>query len=136
MKRLLSTLLVMFLALSVSADDIAVTVYNKEIGVVSENRTIEFDKGINKTSITDIPARIDPGSVRFEILNNRAGISILEQDYAYDLINPEKIFAKYIDKKIEIIDTDGQLHSGILAAPRDSPFTVNKRHERQCDIHL
>jgi hypothetical protein len=45
----------------------------------------------------------------------------LEQNYAYDLVSPEQLFAKYIDNRIDLIDKEGRMYSGdLLAYARDA----------------
>ncbi len=109
-------LLAALLPVMVAADDIAVTVYNSNLGVVSETRTLDFSSGINRIAFTDVPSRIDATSVRFELMDSSADVAILEQNYAFDLVSPEKIYEKYIDNKIELVDKEGQLYSGTLLA--------------------
>ena len=67
MKKLTLFIMIMMLPVVISADDLAVTVYNSNIGVVSETRTMRFDKGFGELIVTDIPSSIDRTSVRFDI---------------------------------------------------------------------
>ena len=46
-----------------AADELAVTVYNSNLGVVSETRQLEFSKGIGKLAFRDVPSQIDAASV-------------------------------------------------------------------------
>jgi len=96
------------------AAEVSVTVYNANLGVIREIRTLNFEKGLGKISFIDVPTQIDPTSVGFELLDKKKSVSILEQNYAYDLVSPEKIYTKYIDKEIDIIDKEGQIFSGTL----------------------
>ncbi len=96
--------------------DVIVTVYNSNLGVVSETRQLDFQKGVNQLAFKDVPALIDASSVRFELLNQKSSVAILEQNYAFDLVNPDQMYAKYIDKDIELIDKDGKVFTGTLLA--------------------
>lgn len=98
----------------ISAADIAVTVYNDNLGVVNETRTLEFKKGVGQLSFTDVPALIDASSVRFDLVNGGKAVTILEQNYAFDLVGPEQMYAKYIDKQIELTDEKGNVYNGVL----------------------
>jgi len=113
-----------FLATSGVADQTAVTIYNSDLGVVSETRTLSFDKGIGQLQFTDVPWAIDPASVRFEALGTGKNVNILEQNYVYDLVSPQQMYQKYIDKKIELIDKEGQLYTGILLAHSNGAVTL------------
>ncbi len=86
-------LITIFMTLAVLASaslagDVAVTIYNSNLGVVSETRSLEFAKGINRLAFTDVPSQIYPASVRFSLVDGGRNISILEQNYAYDLVRP------------------------------------------------
>lgn len=110
---LMALFTVLMLAGSLAAE-VSVTVYNRNLGVIREVRTLSFDKGMGSVSFTDVPSQIDPTSVGFELLDKKKSVLILEQNYAYDLVSPEKIYAKYIDKTIDIIDKEGRIYSGAL----------------------
>ena len=107
-----------------SADEVAVTVYNSNLGVVSETRSLDFQKGINKLAFRDVPSQIDPNSVRFELVGSGDGVAILEQNYAFDLVSPDQIYKKYIDKKVELIDKDANLYAGTLLAVGGGAVTL------------
>ncbi len=106
--------LMLGLAAAVSADDIAVTVYNSDLGVISEKRTLTFEKGVGRLAFQDVPSRIDPASVRFGLTSDAAAVTILEQNYQFDLVNSGKMMAKYIDKEIELVSKDGDVYTGTL----------------------
>jgi hypothetical protein len=125
--------LLLMLAAGVVADDLAVTVYNSNLGVVSETRTLLFEKGTGQLQFRDVPALIDPGSVRFEIMSSGRNISILEQNYAYDLVRPQQMFLKYLDQKIELMDDDGRIITGELLSS-DSKSVVLKESSGKIKI--
>ena len=104
------------LALTVSADEVAVTVYNNDLGVVSEVRQLELAKGVNQLSFRDVPSQIDANSVRFDVIGAEKEVSILEQNYVFDLVSPEQMYKKYIDQTIDLVDKEGRLYSGQLLA--------------------
>ncbi len=110
---IISVFVVLLLAGSLAAE-VSVTVYNGNLGVVREIRHLSFDKGKGQVSFIDVPSQIDPTSVGFKLLDKNKSVSILEQNYAYDLVSPDKIYAKYIDKDIDIIDKEGRIFGGTL----------------------
>ena len=99
---------------AVMAADIAVTVYNDNLGVINETRQLEFKSGVGQLRFADVPAQIDASSVRFDLVNGTKSVTILEQNYAYDLVGPEQMYAKYIDKQIELTDEKGNVYRGTL----------------------
>ncbi len=108
--------IILFLTLLASAAiaDVHVTVYNSNLGVIRETRSLEFQKGTGIISFVDVPTAIDATSVGFELVDKSKSVAILEQNYAYDLVSPDKIYSKYIDKDIDLYNKDGQLFSGTL----------------------
>ncbi len=108
----------------VSADELAVTVYNSNLGVVSETRQLEFSKGMGKLAFRDVPSLIDAASVRFELVKPGHKVDILDQNYAYDLISPGKLYARYLDSQIELVDKQGGLYSGKLLAQVANSVTL------------
>lgn len=113
----------------IAADDLAVTVYNNNLGVVNETRPLEFKKGINRLEFQDVPSSIDASSVRFDVVGG-GDVTILEQNYAYDLVSPDQLYKKYIDKEIELIDKDGRLYAGILLAANAGAVTLQEKSGR------
>ena len=85
-----------------SAPGLALTVYNDNFAVVRENRTIDFQKGINTIKFTDVASQIDPTSVTFESLSVPGSINILEQNYEYDLLDTASLLKRYIDKPVKL----------------------------------
>lgn len=124
MRTMKSILLLLALPLTLAADEVAVTVYNSNLGVISETRSLTFNKGIDRLSFRDVPSQIDAASVRFEVVSPGRKVSILEQNYAFDLVSPQQMYQKYIDKEIELIDKDGRLFSGTLLAYNSGAVTL------------
>ena len=124
MKALCMALISMAAAASLAAEDVSVTVYNSNLGVVSEVRSLEFSSGVHKVAFKDVPAQIDPASVRFEPVGSSQNIAILEQNYAFDLVSTGTLFSRYIDHEISLLDKDGKLISGTLFASDNNNVTL------------
>ncbi len=87
---------------SLSYAEVSVTIYNQDLGLVKDVRVLEFKKGRSIIKFTDVAARIDPTSVHFKPVNPSDRVSILEQNYQYDLVSSTKILQKYVDEEIEL----------------------------------
>ncbi len=124
--RVMTFLMMAFLMIGTAtqAEELAVTVYNSNLGVISETRQLDFDKGVGKLAFRDVPAQIDAASVRFEVTGGGGEVSILEQNYAYDLVSPNQMYNRYLDQQIELIDKTGRLYAGKLLAQGDGAVTV------------
>jgi len=83
---------------------VAVTVYNVDLALVRETRTLELDRaGEGTMRFMDVPSAINPRTVHLKPLGG-ADLSVLEQNYEYDLISPEKLMQKYVGKELEIVE--------------------------------
>ncbi len=85
------------------AGDVELTVYNQNLGLVKEQRTIQLKKGINEVNFTDVASKIDATSVHFKSITAPNDAKVLEQNFEYDLVSREKLLQKYIDKEIELV---------------------------------
>jgi hypothetical protein len=96
-----------------AARDLRVTVYNSNIGVVKDVRPAELERGINELSMDEIASRIDPTSVRLSV-DGRGQIDIIEQNFEYDLISPDKLLQKYLEDTVDITTEDAKQYRGTL----------------------
>ena len=75
--------------------DLAVTVYNSDIALVRDVRELQLPRGGFDLRFMDIAATVNPATVHFRSLTEPARVSVLEQNYEYDLLEPEKLLRKY-----------------------------------------
>jgi len=101
---------------------VGLTIYNDNFAVVRESRPMDFEKGLNTVKFTDVASAIDPTSVNFQCLSSPGAVSILEQNYEYDLVNTDSLLKRYIDKNVTVTlkgsgaDTGRQLAGTLLAS--------------------
>jgi hypothetical protein len=81
---------------------IAVTVYNQNFGVVRDTRRLKLGAGKVELSFKDVSAHIQPETVRLHSLSKGALFEVLEQNYRYDLLTPQKLLEKYVGKQISV----------------------------------
>ncbi|MEA2051986.1 MAG: hypothetical protein U9O90_04080, partial [Euryarchaeota archaeon] len=76
------------------AEDLEVTIYNADLGVVNEYRAKYLPAGIINVLYEGVASRIDTTSVRLKAVDSV--IEVVEQNYQYDLVSKDKILKKYI----------------------------------------
>ena len=81
---------------------VGLTIYNDNFAVVREARNMKFEKGQNTVRVTDVASAIDPTSVKFTCLSAPGAVSVLEQNYEYDLVNADSLLKRYIDKQVMV----------------------------------
>ena len=83
--------------------DLSVTVYNSDIALVRDVRQLELPRGTFDLSFQDIAATINPATVHFRSLSEPAAVSVLEQNYEYDLLEPDKLLRKYVGRDVTLV---------------------------------
>lgn len=81
--------------------EISVTIYNSNLGMVNDRRTVHLPSGITELKFMDVATQISPATVRISAINGPP-LQILEQNYEYDLINPQKLMDKYVGKELRL----------------------------------
>jgi len=81
---------------------VALTIYNVNLGLVKDQRRIKLFKGTGDLRFMDVSAQIIPTSVHIKSLVNPETLQILEQNYEYDLLNPQKLLDKYVGKEVKL----------------------------------
>ncbi|HUI68704.1 MAG TPA: DUF4139 domain-containing protein [Nitrospirota bacterium] len=81
---------------------VALTIYNVNLGLVKDQRQIKLFKGIGDLRFMDVAAQIMPASVHIKSLINPETLQVLEQNYEYDLLNPQKLLDKYVGKEVKL----------------------------------
>lgn len=94
--------------------EVALTVYNDNLALVKDVRSLKLQKGVFEYKFQDVAARIDPTSVYFKSLTAADKVAILEQNYEYDLVSSTKILQKYIDQQIKLTGKGGRSYAGKL----------------------
>ena len=95
-----------------AADQVHVTIYNNDLALVKDQRKVEIASGASEFVFTGVPALIDPTSVRLDAQGE--GITILEQNFRYDLVSREKLLERYLDKNVKILTKHDKFHEGVL----------------------
>jgi len=83
--------------------DVSVTVYNSEIALVRDVRQIGLPSGDVELEFQDIAATVNPATVHFRSLSEPSRVSVLEQNYEYDLLEPDKLLRKYVGRDVTLI---------------------------------
>ena len=109
-----------------------ITVYNQGLGFVKDVRTLHLSRGQQNVVVDDVAQLIDATSVGFKCLSNPGSVSVLEQNYQYDLVSPEAILQKSLGKRIRFtrsIANQKESVEGILMSSPTSVVNTGNGHE-------
>ena len=83
--------------------ELAVTVYNSNVALVRDVRRVRLPDGTIDLRYMDIAAQVNPATVHIVSLTAPKELNVLEQDYEYDLLSPQKLLQKYVGKELTLI---------------------------------
>ena len=82
--------------------DVAVTIYNNGQSLVQDDRQLPVAAGRNRVEFPDVSARIRPETVTL----SGPGLAIVEQNFDFDLLTPDKLMDKAVGQSITLIRTN------------------------------
>lgn len=85
---------------------VAVTIYNGDLALVKDVRKIQLKNGFNAIALRDVSAKIRPETALLRSINAPGSLSLLEQNFDYDLLSPAKMLEKYVGKQVTIVKTN------------------------------
>src|SRR5229473_3913535 len=85
--------------------DLAITVYNSDIALVRDVRDLQLPGGSFDLKFMDIAATVNPATVHFRSLTEPSRVNVLEQNYEYDLLEPDKLLRKYVGRDVTLVRT-------------------------------
>lgn len=88
-------------------ESVAITVYNQSFGLVREVRAIDLPRGQVALEYGDVASGIQAETVHVLPLGP-GGLRVLEQNYQYDLLNPQKLLEKYVGRTVTVYRTNPQ----------------------------
>ena len=83
--------------------NVAVTIYNNDLALVKDTRHVKLKAGLNALALRDVSAQIRPETALLRSINAPGSLTLLEQNFDFDLLTPEKLLEKYVGKTVSII---------------------------------
>ena len=81
---------------------VAVTIYNENLALVKDQRRISFDAGRNHLALREVSARMRPETALLRSLSHPGTLSLLEQNFDFDLLTPAKLLEKYVGRQVRV----------------------------------
>jgi hypothetical protein len=90
------------LAASTDGQRLALTIYNLDLALVQDVRSLDFTAGRSRLEFKDVSASIRPETVTL----SASGVDIVEQNFDFDLLTPEKMMEKAVGRQVQIVRTN------------------------------
>ncbi len=81
---------------------VAVTIYNENLALVKDARNVRTSKGVNQLAYRGVSARMRPETALIRSLTKSGGVKVIEQNFDFDLLTPQKLLEKYTGKQVRI----------------------------------
>jgi hypothetical protein len=85
--------------------ELALTVYNSNIALVRDVRELSLAAGVSDLRFIDVASTIDPATVHIRSASDPARLGVVEQNYEYDLLDPDKLLRKYVGREVTLVRT-------------------------------
>jgi hypothetical protein len=93
----------------------SITIYNDNLGLVKDVRSVELKNGVQNLWFEGVAGQIDATSVHIRSVDAPNALQVLEQNFEYDLISPDKLLEKYLGQTVELISLRGDDEETIKA---------------------
>ncbi len=86
--------------------DVAVTIYNDNLALIKDQRKVKLKTGLNNLAMRDVSAQIRPETALLRSLAMGSSLTILEQNFDFDLLTPQALLEKFVGRKVTVIKTN------------------------------
>jgi hypothetical protein len=84
-------------------ESVNVTIYNGSLALVHDRRHVALDAGTSRIAWRDVSANMDATSAILEDLTAPGAVSVVEQNFNFDLLRPATLLEKYVGKRVTIV---------------------------------
>ena len=95
--------------------DLSLTVYNSDLALVRDTREVTLPTGESWLKFMDVAATLNPATVHFRSVAAPGSLGVLEQNYEYDLLDPQKLLAKYVGREVKMMWGPTEVKATLLA---------------------
>jgi hypothetical protein len=86
--------------------EVAVTIYNDNLALVKDQRKVQLQRGTLSLAFRDVSARMRPETAQLRSLTAPGQLSVLEQNFDFDLLTPQKLLEKYVGQAVTVVRTN------------------------------
>jgi hypothetical protein len=106
-------------------ETLAVTIYNANLALVKDRRRVTLDQAENRLAWRNVSVQIRPETALLSETTGRLQVSLLEQNFDFDLLTPESLLQKYVGQTVQVIRTneagDREVEDAIVLAANQGP---------------
>ena len=82
---------------------VAVTIYNENLALIKDLRRVTLEAGRNRLALREVSGRMRPETALLRSISHPGSLSLLEQNFDFDLLTPAKLLEKYVGREVRIV---------------------------------
>ena len=83
--------------------EVAVTIYNENLALIKDTRKVNLANGEDRLAWRDVSAKIRPETALLRNMTHPKGFFLVEQNFDFDLLTPQKLLEKYVGQNVTIL---------------------------------
>ncbi|WP_284619581.1 DUF4139 domain-containing protein [Aquabacterium humicola] len=84
---------------------VAVTIYNENLALVKDTRSVKLDGGANALALRDVSAQMQAKTALLRSITQPGAFELLEQNFDFDLLTPAKLLEKAVGRTVRVVRT-------------------------------
>ena len=84
---------------------VAVTIYNENLALIKDVRRVQLESGLNRLALREVSGRMRAETAQLRSVSNPGTLTMMEQNFNFDLLTPEKLLEKYVGRSVRIVKT-------------------------------
>ncbi len=84
---------------------VAVTIYNENLALVKDTRRVTLEAGANRLALREVSGRMRPETASLRSLTHPGALTLVEQNFDFDLLSPAKLLEKYVGRTVRVVKT-------------------------------
>lgn len=86
--------------------EVAVTIYNENLALVKDVRRFTMKRGAVNLAFRDVSANMRPETALLRSISSLGSLSVLEQNFNFELLTPQKMLEKFVGQTVNVIRTN------------------------------
>src|SRR4030081_1062731 len=87
---------------------VAISIYNENLALVTDTRRVTLDPGQNRLALRPVGDGVRPESALLRSLSHPGSLTLIEQNFDFDLLTPAKMLEKYVGRNVRIVKVHPQ----------------------------
>src|SRR3989440_3717790 len=84
---------------------VAITIYNENLALVKDTRRVTLEAGPNRLALREVSGRMRPETAQLRSLSQPGALTLVEQNFDFDLLTPAKLLEKYVGRTVRVVKT-------------------------------